>query len=269
MWISGIELSNHEVGRVYAVLNGARFDRFEPLVYASENFGHSWVRIGKDLPLGPANVLREDPTNEDVLYLGTDLGLYISTDRGGHFESAGDEMPVVPVHDVRVQPEAGELVVATHGRSIYTMDVSAVQMLNQEIVASPIHAFNPDTVWYDREWGNRNPGWTEPEVPNVTFVFWSGTSGTVDISVLAEDGTQLVRFERAAKRGLNYVHDDLCVCGESLEKYAREMKHGGDPLDQDFLEKRDNGRRYLPPGDYEIRLTLGSENARAHLTVWE
>ncbi len=118
LYVSRVIASAYGEGRIYATLNGYRYDNFTPWVYMSEDFGKTWKQLGNNLPMEPVNVLREDPYYENILYLGTDNGLYVSLNKGESFMSLG-KLPPVPVHDIAIQKGAKEIVVGTHGRSIY------------------------------------------------------------------------------------------------------------------------------------------------------
>ncbi len=133
LWVSRILASEHKESRVYVTLNGYRFDDFAPYVYASEDGGKSWKQIGTDLPFEPVNVIREDPKNDSILYVGTDGGLYVSFDRGNSFMMWDKGLPrSVPVHDIAIQKRDNEIVLGTHGRSIYISKLEDVQMLKKD-----------------------------------------------------------------------------------------------------------------------------------------
>ena len=119
--------SRHEPGRVFAALSGKGDDDFQTYLFRSEDFGESWESIAANLPPEPVNAIAEDPTRAEVLYLGTDLGVYASLDRGGSWVSLCGGLPTVSVQDLAIQPRDRELVIATHGRSMFVLDVSAVQ----------------------------------------------------------------------------------------------------------------------------------------------
>ncbi len=128
LWVSRIVASQHKVNRVYASLNGYRFDDFTPYLFVSEDNGATWNPIGKDLPAEPVNVVKEDPKNENILYVGTDGGLYVSFDRGASFMAWNAGLPrSVPVHDIAIQVRENEIVVGTHGRSIFIAKLDEVQ----------------------------------------------------------------------------------------------------------------------------------------------
>ncbi len=120
LYISRVVASRHKEGRVYVTMNGYREDDFKAYLFVSEDYGSTWKQLGKDLPYEPLNVLVEDPRSEDVLYVGSDGGLYLTNDGGQSFMSWNKGLPhSVPVHDIAIQERENEIVLGTHGRSIY------------------------------------------------------------------------------------------------------------------------------------------------------
>ncbi len=124
-WISRVVASENKMSRVYLTQNGKRDDDFTPYVWISEDYGNTWNNITANIPLGPVNVIREDPSDEKVLYVGTDTGVYTSTDRGKSWSVLGD-LPTVYVQDLVIQKRDNILVIATHGRGIWAIDVNPV-----------------------------------------------------------------------------------------------------------------------------------------------
>ena len=130
LWVSRVVASKHQLGRVYATLNGYRNDHFTPYVYVSHNFGQSWQPIAANLPLEPVNVIVEDPVLENNLYVGTDGGLYVSKDGGKSYTLWQKGLPMaIPVHDIAIQERENEILLGTHGRSIYVADLNEAQGL--------------------------------------------------------------------------------------------------------------------------------------------
>lgn len=130
LYVSRVAASAYKEGRVYATLNGYRNDNFMPYLYVSEDYGNTWKQIGKDLPAEPVNVVKEDNTSADILYVGTDGGVYVSIDGGNSFMMWNKGLPYgVPVHDIQIQPRENELILGTHGRSIYIAKLADVQKL--------------------------------------------------------------------------------------------------------------------------------------------
>ncbi len=133
LWVSRITASQHKEARVYVSLNGYRFDNFAPYLYISDDYGLTWKNISKDLPYEPINVVREDPKNDSILYVGTDGGLYVSFDKGNTFMTWNGGLPKsLPVHDIAIQQRDNEIVLGTHGRSLYVAKLDDVQKLKQD-----------------------------------------------------------------------------------------------------------------------------------------
>ena len=128
LYVSRVMPSQYKEGRVYVTLNGYRHDNFMPYLLVSENFGATWQQLGLDLPAEPLNVVKEDPKNENIIYIGTDNGVYASFDMGKTFMGMfGKNLPRVPVHDIAIQQRDNEIIIGTHGRSIYVAKLDEVQ----------------------------------------------------------------------------------------------------------------------------------------------
>ncbi len=128
LYVSRVLASAYKESRVYVTLNGYRNDHFNAYVFRSDDYGTTWQQIGMDLPLEPVNVIREDPRSEKILYIGTDGGVYASIDMGISFMTLGQGIPrSVPVHDIAIHKGENEMVVATHGRSLFIGKLDKVQ----------------------------------------------------------------------------------------------------------------------------------------------
>ena len=126
-WISQVEASRHTDGTVYMSQNGKRNDDFTPYLWKSTDFGKTWESMVANIPSGPINVIREDPKNEKVLYVGTDLGVYVSTDGGQKWQVLGSQLPTTFVSDLVIHPRDDIMVISTHGRGMWGMDVRTIQ----------------------------------------------------------------------------------------------------------------------------------------------
>jgi photosystem II stability/assembly factor-like uncharacterized protein len=137
-------------GTAYATNDGHETGDSAPYVFVTHDFGKHWAKIVDDLPTNQwARTVRPDIRNRQLVYLGTEEGIWISFDGGAHWQSFRNDLPPVSVHDIRLEPRYDDIVVATHGRAIYIMDdVRAVQGL-QEAVARGSWLFTPRTSY---EW---------------------------------------------------------------------------------------------------------------------
>ncbi len=125
-WMSRVVASAYDLGTVYLTQNGKRDDDFTPYVWKSTDYGKTWTSLAKGVPVGPVNVVREDPVNKDILYLGTDMGAYVTVDGGKTWTVLGGNLPTVYVHDLVIHPRDNIIVIATHGRGMWALDADKV-----------------------------------------------------------------------------------------------------------------------------------------------
>ncbi|MBK8520848.1 MAG: glycosyl hydrolase [Chitinophagaceae bacterium] len=134
LYVSRVTPSAFKEGRVYVSLNGYRRDHFGAYLLVSEDFGNTWTQLGNDLPMEPINVVTEDPKKEYIIYVGTDNGLYASFNMGKSFLTLDNNLPLASVHDIAVQQRENELVIGTHGRSIYITKLKEIQKLYDKMM---------------------------------------------------------------------------------------------------------------------------------------
>ncbi|MCS6967097.1 MAG: glycosyl hydrolase [Cytophagales bacterium] len=267
LWVSRVVASHHAEGRVFVSLNGYRYDHFEPYLYVSDNYGQDWKRIGTNLPAEPINVVREDPLNDQILYVGTDHGVYISFDRGTSFSAMSKGLPAVAVHDLRIHPREKKLVVGTHGRSIYIADVQHIQQLNQEILLKPLHAFAIAPVTASESWG-RQRNFAEPITPEVEIVFYLNytiKSAISNIRIFSAGGVVLKELSDESEAGLNVVKYDLTLEEHAVADLRKELedKTGKSVV----LSAAENGKYYLPPGEYTVEIRASDSTVKQTLKV--
>lgn len=124
-WVSRISASKYDLGTVYMTQTGRRDDDFQVYIWKSTNFGDTWEDISGNIPVGPVNVIREDPVKEGILYIGTDASVYISKDSGKKWDILGD-LPFAYVHDLQIHTRDNMIIIATHGRGMFVLDANAV-----------------------------------------------------------------------------------------------------------------------------------------------
>src|SRR5262249_14714524 len=140
-WVSWVEASRFDAGTAYAAFDRHTFGDLTPWVYRTTDFGRTWKRIvsPEQGVRGYAHVVKEDVVDRDLLFLGTELGLWISVDGGGSWaEFKGGDFPSVAVREVQVHPREHDLVIATHGRGIWIVDdITPLRSLGKELLAKP------------------------------------------------------------------------------------------------------------------------------------
>ena len=125
-WVSRIAASRYAQSTVYMTQNGKRDDDFAPYIWKSTDFGETWHSIAGNIKLGPVNVIVEDPINRNILYVGTDVGVYVTKDGGKKWDVLGGNLPTAYVQDLVIHPKENVIVIATHGRGMWALDAKAV-----------------------------------------------------------------------------------------------------------------------------------------------
>ncbi|MBP7678667.1 MAG: hypothetical protein KBB14_20355, partial [Thermoanaerobaculia bacterium] len=258
-WIARVEAGRHDERVAYIAVSGFRSGNHAPLLFRTADLGRTWTSIAGDLPMDePADVIREDPKNPDVLYAGTEYGFYATLDRGATWSTLGD-LPTVPVDDIAIHERDRDLVVATHGRSLFVIDdVTALQELSPEIRAKALHLFPPRPAearhllpgWADWNGQARFRGENPKEGALVTFWVKEATGEPVKVSIAGPDGRPVANLTAPGIPGLGRVSWDLKKTKDLLTGY------GGLPAD-----------RHVAPGDYRVTVAYGEEKSTQTLKV--
>ncbi|PCJ64616.1 MAG: glycosyl hydrolase [Bacteroidetes bacterium] len=248
LWVKKVVASEHKKERVYAVLNGHTWDHFNAYLFISEDYGKTWKQIGRNLPDESLNTLQEDPTNENILYLGSDAGLYISLDMGITFQTLGD-IPPVAIHALAIQQENRDLIVGTHGRSIYKVQLEPVYQ-SISYSDSGFVFLEMDVIKYNENWGNLQYRW-KSSAPSKDIVFFLSERSSVEITVLDSTKQLLLSKKINGVKGYNK---------ESLRLEFQE-----DVNNQ--LIKGTLGKYYPSKGRYTIELKSDSQTLRRTLIV--
>ena len=218
-WLATVEASHFEAGTAYVVADHHQDDDYAPYVYMTTDFGRTWKSIVGDLPVSAAwtHVVREDPKNRNLLYVGTEMGAWASWDRGTHWVSLRGDLPAVPVRDIQVHPRENDLLLATHGRGLYIMDdITALQQLGPAMstdatlfpapVAIRWNQWNKDGNLGQKTYRGENP----PDGAMITYFLKAQPSGEVNMTVADKDGRVVRRMTRIPdEAGINRVSWDL------------------------------------------------------------
>jgi photosystem II stability/assembly factor-like uncharacterized protein len=272
-WVSRVQASKHKMERVYVTLNGYRFDNFESIIFVSNDFGKTWTRIGKNLPLESVNVIREDSKNENLLFVGTDHNLYASLDAGTSFMPLGKDFPRVAVHDLSIQPVANHLVVGTHGRSLFVVDIAPLQSL-AKMKTDKSFFLEKNKVTFNKNWGksywSKWFGNYEPNEEEKKFIFFATQKSNVELRIVDATNTILHSEKLEANKGLNYWNYDLTINEEAAKKLSKSLSTSDKKITKPFVvSKSDNGKYYLPISTYKVVLVENGKTTQLPFEVVE
>lgn len=235
-WCSRVTASRFAEGRAYATFDGHRMDDYNMYVYVTEDYGQTWTKITNGLTqLGDcAYVIKEGLNNPELLYLGTEMGLHFSLDRGMSWTKLTEGFPTVAVHDLEVHPRELDLVIGTHGRGIWTLDVNGLEALSQEKLIEDVVLAKPQDI-----------------------VLMGGLSGmgfegdALWVSRNSQPGTRIWFYSKEAKEG-NARITITNAGGETVGTLTANVEKG-----MNVAIWTPRGRTRIVPGDYRVTLRMG------------
>ena len=251
LWVSRVVASAHQKDRVYVTLNGYRWDDFTPYVYVSDDGGNHWTSLAGNLPHSPINVVREDPVNENVLYLGNDQGVWVSLDRGQSWHPFVEGLTNVAVHDLVVQPEEKHLLVGTHGRSIYKANIECLQ----EELPQALTLFSPKKVKHSKRWGKSYSPWRKAYTPQTTFTTFSEQATAFALEIRDQQGQVVYRKTGELSKGYNLLDYSLEYAPVKRSKKSKTLK------------SNDKGIAYLSKGAYTVAIKTAAKEVQQKLLI--
>ena len=265
-YVRSVFPSVHDSSRAYAAVSGLNYDDFQSYLVCTEDRGQTWKSISANLPNEPANVILEDPNHEDILYAGTFRGVYLSTDRGASWSMLGKNLPACSVGDLAIQEREKDLIVGTHGRGIYKLNLGPIYQLHEE------HKDHDRDYLFSIPTAERpyvsdvRPGMNFRGFEKTPISFWLKEAGEVTLTVwgVVEDSSEdekedtgkqqnnpLVSFTLSGHKGLNQFRWDLVL----------KTRTSSQPY---FI----NFREHIKPGEYRVRIeTLAGKVAEQPLSV--
>ena len=258
-YVSRVFASPRAAGRAYVSKSGYKFDDFHPYLYRTDDFGRTWKSIVGDLPDEPINVVFEDRTNPDLLFVGNDAGVFVSIDGGTHWLNMNNNMPPIPVHDLVVQPSARDLILGTYGRGIFITNIEPLEEMTQSMLAEDVHLFAiaPATQRITRAFGANDYlfGQRNIQTPNepsgmVIRYYLKHSANTAAIVLITDSaGREVARLKGSAAAGLNSV--------------VWNMRSAGAP----HVHTQNGLDGLAPLGEYTVTLELGGVQLTKHARV--
>jgi hypothetical protein len=301
-WISRIDASHFDAGTAYVAIDGHRSNDLKPYVHVTRDFGRTWTSISAGLPsYGNVQVVREDPKNRDLLYVGSEFGLFISLDGGRNWERFMNNYPTVRTDDILVHPRDGDLIVASHGRSIWIADdITPLQQLASAVTAADAHLFDvrPAVAYLsdirldistggEKQFEGENP----QRGTAIQFHIKAGVSGDAKVAITDPSGRSLCETTVPARPGIHRVQWTLAT--PMLSGAGRGGRAGGagappaaapggaapapqggrgaapDVSCTGATGGRGGGGGGAAPGSYIARLTVGGKEYSKPVTVLE
>ena len=266
-----VEPSRYDAGAAYIIVDAHQENNRDPWVYKTTDFGRSWKLIVNGIPksmLSYAHIIREDPVRRGLLYLGTENALYVSWDDGERWQSLQQNLPHAPVYGMMIQEQFNDLVLSTYGRGIWILDdLSPLQKLTPEVVASAAHLFTPRAAYRFRDIQGNVSGSDDPTAGanppyGASINYWlKAAPKNAPILTIADVTGKIVRtFQGSREPGLNRAYWDLR--NESSKAPRMRTK----PLYDDPFPLAADGTRdapgfgtisvLMPPGRYAVKLTV-------------
>ncbi len=265
-WVSRVLASPHDPGTAFVSTNGFRNDDFTPYLYKTTDYGQTWTKITANLPPGAVNVVVQDRKNKNLLFIGTDMGVFVSIDGAATWTRFRSNLPTVSVQDLLIHPREDDLVLGTYGRGFWTGDISPLEDLTPETLAENVHLFDiKPKAHYGfstqgmnyRLFGNKYI-----EVPNepdaMMINYWAKNASTTPARITITDiaGKQIAQLTGEVKAGLNRVPWGMTEMtapppGGAPGRGARAGGGGGGP--------GGGGGALVPPGDYLVTLEIGTD----------
>jgi len=262
-WCYHIEASSHEPGTAYAVFDGHTQNDMNTYVYKTADFGKTWVSITTSDIYGFARNIQEDYVNPDLLFLGTEFGLFVTIDGGKNWSRFENNMPATSVHYIELHKKTHDLVLGTHGRGIIIIDdISPLRQVTPEILEKEVHFFDmPPTVMVEES--GFGGGSTEMEYvgPNPTraariiyYLKKRHLFGKMAMEIQNEQGEKLMEISPGKSKGINIVNWNYVLKQPKVAK-GKTFTYGG------FTSPR------VPAGTYKVVMTKGKETYESELVL--
>ncbi|MGH7655078.1 MAG: WD40/YVTN/BNR-like repeat-containing protein [Gemmatimonadaceae bacterium] len=218
-WVARIEASHFDAATAYVAIDGHRSDDLHPYVFVTRDYGKTFHSVAGNLPsYGNLQVIREDPKSKNLLYAGTEFGLFVSLNGGQKWEPFMNNYPTVRTDDILIHPRDGDAIIATHGRSIWIADdITALQQFTPEVAAEGVHLFDvrPAIAYHNDYQASQQIGGQKvfvgenaPRGTAISYYLKSG-AGSVEVSVSDDQGHMLCKSEGDKSAGIHKVQWSL------------------------------------------------------------
>ncbi|MCB9235816.1 MAG: glycosyl hydrolase [Bacteroidia bacterium] len=209
LWVSKVFASPHQEKTAFVSLTGYRNDNFATYLYKTTDLGKTWQSIKGNLPEDGVNCIIQDPVNPELLFCGQDHALFASLDGGKSWEIV-TQLPNVAMYDLVIQARAKELVVGSHGRSVFVLDIEPLQKVAGANLAQDLLTWDKLSLTWSKEWGKKEHPYSIPKEPKVKVRWYAGQAGKdVKIEWKDESGKVLKTYAGSGEKGFQSLSLDL------------------------------------------------------------
>ncbi|GIM50569.1 VPS10 domain-containing protein [Capnocytophaga stomatis] len=249
--VNNLVASKHNRNRVIATLKSTDENNREPFIFLSNDLGKSWTEIRSDLPESRINVIKEDPKNEQILYVGTNDGLYVSFNLGESWHPFVKNLPETGILDIFIDENSGEMLVSTEGSGVYKTSVSILQDLRAAIITQDFYPLQEKIrVAHSPLWGNTWNEWEKATSPEIHFYGFAAKEDLpVSVKIMKGKAT-LQSFTYKTNKGFNYIPYDLTISDVGKLMYEKSLQRL-------ILTASVDKKYYLPKGKYKIVFSIG------------
>ncbi|MEZ4422155.1 MAG: glycosyl hydrolase [Gemmatimonadota bacterium] len=268
--INAVEASPHEAGAAYIAVTRYKFNDFTPMAYKTTDFGRTWTAIADGIPADHwVRVIREDTERRGLLYLGTELGMFVSFDDGAHWQSLQLDLPLTPITDLKVHQ--GDLLAATQGRAFWVLDdLGPLRQLHAErqaVAAAPVWLFAPSAVY--RQFGggggfgggaadaaSNPPGGAQVHFKVAEFALSAEEAAAPVVTLEFLDAQGAVIRTYSSRPGEGPGAPTRLQVEPGMNRMGWNLRHESVPNVEGLYTFGSLAGRMVPPGEYRVRLTV-------------
>jgi len=270
--VSLIDPSPHDAAVAYVVFDRHKLDDFKPYIFKTGDSGKTWTAITNGIPEGAyVHAVREDPKKRGLLYAGTETGMYVSFDDGGHWQPLQLNLPVTPIHDLVVKED--DLVVATHGRSFWVLDdITPLRQVTPQSAQMDALLYQPETalrLHYPTEADKRQPvGDNPPAGAIIDYYLKVAAKDEVTLDIIDAQGKVVRHLSNKEKKKNDQPPEwpdqietpRTIPAAEGMSRFAWDL-HYDDPIETPGAFYYGEGPRgpLALPGEYQVKMTAGGK----------
>lgn len=251
LWVSSIKPSSYSKYGATLTLTGYRDDHFAPYIFTTRDAGNTWVSHSENAPFEAVNILIQDPEVPELFFLGTDHGTYVSMDSLNTWSFLSADIPNVANYDMKIHPDAHELIIGTHGRSVYACDLQPIRKITKNMKKESLMVFQQTFKQRkNSRWGQKRANWADAYEPKLEIPFFAAQAGSIQVEIKNQDGRFVRNLEMETNAGYQVLEYDMKV----YEPAKR-------------IPRKNPELSYIDEGEFQITFRKGPDEVSVTLAV--